>query len=209
MKKNLISLLRNLEYEEIAKLTINGKILDIGGSKKSGYHDLIRGKHEIVTANINEKYGIDVIFDAEKNFPLADSSFNAVIMMNVLEHLFGYKNAVSESYRVLKNGGLLVGSVPFMINVHGSPDDYFRYTRSALDRIFKEAGFKEVEINELGSGSFSVAYHLGLGLYRIRIISYLFMKLAIVCDWVFSTIKPENLMSKKYMPLGYSFVAKK
>ena len=47
MKKGM-SLLRKLEYEKISGLKINGKILDLGGDKRSGYHELIKGKHNLI-----------------------------------------------------------------------------------------------------------------------------------------------------------------
>lgn len=204
-----LSLLRNLEYGELAKIEINGDILDIGGSKKSGYHELIKGAHNIVVANIDEKYDIDFNFDAEKKFPLPDGSYDAVLCLNVLEHLFNFKNAIEESFRVLKKGGRFVGAAPFLFNVHGSPNDYFRYTKSALERIFKESGFRDVEIRELGSGLFSVIYQLKFGLFKFNSIRKFFMIFYPIGDKITKFIKPGNFLTEKNMPLGYFFIAKK
>ena len=43
------SFFRREEYKALAQLSIDGKILDVGGSKKSGYHELIKGNHTIIT----------------------------------------------------------------------------------------------------------------------------------------------------------------
>lgn len=67
----MLSIIRDLEYKKISDLELFGKILDLGGSKKSGYHNLIKGNHEITTVNINTDYGCDLVFDIEKNFLLA------------------------------------------------------------------------------------------------------------------------------------------
>lgn len=160
------SFLRIEEYKKLAELTINGNILDVGGSKKSGYHELIKGNHKIITGNINSSYGVDIIFDAQKKWPFEDSSFSCVLFINVLEHLFDYKTAISEAYRVLDNGGRVAGVAPFIFNVHGSPSDYFRYTRFTFERIFTDAGFKKVEIKELGTGAFSIVYHTLIGFVK-------------------------------------------
>ncbi|MEO8637390.1 MAG: methyltransferase domain-containing protein [Candidatus Taylorbacteria bacterium] len=203
------SFLRVEELRALANLHINGKILDVGGSKKSGYHELIGGSHTIITGNIDPSYGIDVQFDAQKKWPYPDSSFDCVLFVNLLEHLYDYKSAVSESHRVLKSNGMVAGVVPFMFNVHGSPNDYFRYTRSALERIFSDAGFTSITVAELGSGAFSVIYHNLLGFIRWNWLARLVMPLFRICDRTLAFIKPNNKMSQKFMPLGYYFEAKK
>ena len=81
------SFLRREEYKALARLSIDGRILDVGGSKKSGYHELIKGDHVITTGNINESYGTDLVFDAQQRWPVEDGSFDAVLFVNVLEHL--------------------------------------------------------------------------------------------------------------------------
>jgi len=50
--------------------------------------------------------------DVEEGIPYPDTTFDLVVAAEVLEHLIYPEKAVSEIYRVLKNGGVLVGSVP-------------------------------------------------------------------------------------------------
>lgn len=203
------SFFRREEYKALARLTIDGNVLDVGGSKKSGYHELIKGDHTIVTGNIDESYGIDVVFDAQKEWPFLDASFDGVLFVNLLEHLYRYDVAVEEAYRVLREGGTVAGVVPFMFNVHASPNDYFRYTRSALLRIFDERGFKEVHITELGTGAFSVIYHCLLGFVRWQWLATPLIAFFGSIDKLILRLKPDNKMSAKEMPLGYYFEARK
>lgn len=203
------SFLRREEYKALSKLSIDGDILDVGGSKKSGYHELIQGKHTITTGNINESYGTDVIFNAEEPWPFPNASFEGVLFVNLLEHLYHYETAIEEATRVLKSGGIVAGVVPFMFNVHGSPNDYFRYTKSTLTRIFTEHGFKDVRVQELGTGAFSVMYHCLLGFVRWE---WLATPLIAVCrgmDGIILRLKPNNKMSAREMPLGFYFEARK
>ena len=193
----------------LATLSIDGAILDIGGSKKSGYHELIQGTHEITTGNIDASYGTDIIFDAQKTWPFTDASFAGVLFVNVLEHLYDYRTALSESVRVLQKGGTMAGVVPFMFNVHGSPADHYRYTRFTLERMFTDAGYTEVTVKELGTGAFSVIYHCLLGFVRWNWLADLLIPIFGGLDRLISSIKPGNRMSEKYMPLGYYFEAKK
>ena len=203
------SFLRREEYKMLSQLSIDGTILDVGGSQKSGYHELIKGNHIITTGNINESYGIDVVFDAEKSWPFPDTSFDGVLLVNLLEHLYRYDIALDEAYRVLKVGGTVVGVVPFMFNVHGSPSDYFRYTKSMLLNTLGDRGFKNVRVTELGTGAFSVIYHCLLGFVRWNWLATPLIALFGGIDRLILRLKPDNKMSAKEMPLGYYFEATK
>jgi SAM-dependent methyltransferase len=203
------SFLRREEYEALAGLSVDGAILDVGGSKKSGYHELIKGQHTIVTGNIDASYGVDVVFDAEKRWPFSDSSFDGVLLVNILEHLYRYDVALDESYRVLKPGGIVAGVVPFLFNVHASPNDYFRFTKSTLLRMFGDRGFRHVRVRELGTGAFSAAYHLLLGFVRWSALATPLIWLARVLDRLLLAVRPGNKMSAEWMPLGYYFEATK
>lgn len=203
------SFLRREEYKALARLSIDGRILDVGGSKKSGYHELIKGDHVITTGNINESYGTDLVFDAQQRWPVEDGSFDAVLFVNVLEHLYRYDVALAEASRALKEGGRVVGVVPFMFNVHGSPNDYFRYTRSALESLLAAQGFLDVQITELGTGAFSVIYHALIGFVRFDWMATPLMTLARGLDRLVYRIKPDNKMSAVQMPLGYFFEARR
>ena len=198
------SLLRDCEYQELAKLTLNGQVLDLGGSKISKYHSLFKGEHKILVGNIDENYGMDFYLDVEKKFEITNNSFEAVLAINLLEHVYNYQNVLWESYRILKNNGLLIVVVPYLLNIHNCPSDYFRYTRAGLQNILREAGFKNIEIKELGTGVFSVIYQLSIGFLKfLGPLTQLFKWLFVFLDKLLSLIKKDSFLSNKYMPLGY------
>jgi SAM-dependent methyltransferase len=201
------SFLRREEYKALAQLSIDGAILDVGGSKKSGYHELIKGTHTYTVGNIDASYGIDVVFDAEKEWPFGEGEFSAVLLINLLEHLYGYAFAVREARRVLAPGGRVIGVVPFMFNVHGSPSDHFRFTRFTLERLLKESGFEHVQIKELGTGAFSVIYHCLLGFIRWNWLANILIPVFGGIDRFIARLKPDNKMGVREMPLGYYFEA--
>lgn len=203
------SFLRREEYTRLSKLSIDGNILDVGGSKKSGYHELIGGAHTITTGNIDASYGADIIFDAEQSWPFPGASFDGVLLVNLLEHLYHYENALAEAARVLKGGGTVAGVVPFMFSVHGSPNDYFRYTRSALEHLLADRGFSGVRIEELGTGAGSVIYHCLIGFARFDWLADLGIACARGFDGLIRAVKPDNMLSARHMPLGYYFEARR
>jgi SAM-dependent methyltransferase len=75
--------------------------------------------------------------------------------MNVLEHIFNAQQLLRESARILTSGGKIVIAVPYLFPYHPSPNDYFRFSKTALERMLSEAGFVDIAIRPLGSGMFS------------------------------------------------------
>lgn len=142
---------------------LNGKILDLGsGTIKPSYYEFLKidESAEIISVDISDERKPSVKTDLEKPFSFKDGEFNYVLCFNLMEHIYNYKNLINESYRVLQNDGKFIGAVPFLGSVHGDPDDYFRYTESALNNIFQEAGFKDIKIEALGYGPFAICYYM-------------------------------------------------
>ncbi len=209
MKNKNYSILRSEEYKRLSNLVLDGAILDIGGSKRSGYHELIKGNHIITTVNINPEHECDLVFDIQEKFPLEDEKYDSIISLNVFEHIYNFHNAFSESSRVLKTGGKFIISTPFMFNIHGSPDDYFRYTKSALVRILKENGFADIEIKELGFGLFSLLFQTIGGVIPGDFLKRIIKKAFISIDLFLLLVIPRYQKIIDRIPLGYFVIARK
>jgi SAM-dependent methyltransferase len=153
------SLLRNLQYKSCAETTLGGKVIDLGGSRKNGYHELFKGENQWTVVNFGSLHpGADLEFDIEKPFPLGDQSFDHIVILNVLEHIFEYRNVITESKRILKSGGTIVIATPFMHHIHGSPDDFHRYTDSAYAKIAQSHDLSVICIKPLGGGLASLCF---------------------------------------------------
>lgn len=207
MNKNY-SIIRTCEYEKLKKTKTHGNVLDIGGSTKSGYHSLLQGAEKITTVNIDPQYGCDLVFDIQKPFPLESNSFDTVVSMNVLEHIFDFQPVFSEVYRVLKPGGQFVSSTPFMFHVHGSPDDYFRYTESALRALAAKYGFFVERVEVLGYGVFSLLWQTVGGAIPTVILRYLGKNISIQLDKILLHFRPFRQLRNR-IPLGYFWVFRK
>lgn len=182
-----------------------GTVLDIGGGNNPSYFNFIKGVNETNIVNFDKQYsdkGIDFEKDA---LPYDDDSADQILMFNLLEHIYNHKFIVSEAYRVLKKDKTLIGFVPFLINYHADPNDYFRYTHEALDRIFKEAGFSNVEIKPLGYGPFSINFN-NLAGFMPAIFNTIVWPFYFVLDKVLLSLKPSF---KERFPVGYLFILKK
>jgi alpha-maltose-1-phosphate synthase len=99
----------------------NDSVLDVGCGDASNYQAwLVKQVSDLKAIDIStvgiaraNKMGLDArVHDLSEKFPFEDASFNGAVCIEVLEHLYDPKFTVSEIFRVLKPGGLLVTSVP-------------------------------------------------------------------------------------------------
>lgn len=98
--------------------------------------------------------------------PLADSSVDCVLATEVFEHCPEPNVVMSELIRVLKPGGLLFFTVPFLWPLHDVPHDEYRYTPYALDRHLRNVGFEQIQFKALGGWDASLAQMIGLWVRR-------------------------------------------
>lgn len=150
------SLTRALQYEALANYVLNGDVLDFGGGEKSLYRNLLRCT-SYSSINIDPQIEPTWLVSVGSPLPCANDSFDTVLSLNTLEHVFEAQSVLSELHRVLRPGGELVLSVPFLFPVHGHPDDFFRPTPSWYRRALGTCGFSEVDVIPLAWGPFSTA----------------------------------------------------
>lgn len=89
----------------------------------------------------------DIVANLNEALPIENQVADSVISISVMEHLREPQLFLSEAYRILKPGGVIVLQVPFMWWVHEAPHDYFRYTKYGLEYMCEKAGFSKVEVH--------------------------------------------------------------
>lgn len=92
--------------------------------------------------------GADVIADLH-DLPVEDGSFDAVVCTEVLEHVAEPARVLDELARVLRPGGSVLITVPFVGGLHEEPHDHYRYTSHGLRGLLARAGFAGIEIEPL------------------------------------------------------------
>src|SRR3989338_7828337 len=85
-----------------------------------------------------------------QNLPFGDEELEGVLCLYVLEHVENPFKATSELFRVLKTGGKMFVSVPFIWPYHAAKQykDFWRFSEDSLRFLFKD--FSSVEIVPVG-----------------------------------------------------------
>ena len=198
------TLMRSFMNEELSKFTLHGSVLDIGGGKNPSYLKYFKKDDSMVrtVVDVDKDISQNRVRDLEKDaLPWNGESFDSVLMLNFLEHIYNYHHVLREARRVIRSGGELIGFVPFFMNVHPDPHDYFRYTKEALYRIFIEAGFRDVLIKTVGIGPLSVAFNVANS-FIPGFITVLVLPFVYALDSLLLILRPEY---KDRYPLGYIF----
>lgn len=132
---------------------LNGKILDYGcGSKpyKRFFESTSYIGVDIETSgHPTSRKHADVFFDGI-NLPFQNDEFDGVLASEVFEHVFELHECLTEIARVLKPGGYLLATCPFVWPLHEKPYDFARYTPWALQKLLEEAGFNIIKIERRG-----------------------------------------------------------
>lgn len=88
----------------------------------------------------------DIIHYDGVHFPFEDNIYDLVFHTEVTEHVQDVAFFFKECYRVLRQGGELLFSMPFAARYHYIPYDYWRLTPSAIELLLKNAGFENIVI---------------------------------------------------------------
>ena len=130
-----------LDQRVIDTVTANpGKLyLDVGAGFTT------RCFENVVNLEIVDYPPTDVLGIGEK-LPFSDASFDGVISLVVLEHVKDPFACAGEMMRVLKPGGELFCSVPFLQPYHGFPNHYYNMTHTGLVNLFPGMEIKKLDV---------------------------------------------------------------
>lgn len=145
----------------LSDVDFSGKVLDVGGKKQNvrgTFRPDLRTVESWEYVNIDPAVSPDYCCSAE-NIPVVNSTYDNVLLCEVLEHLEKPENVLKECCRVLKPGGKLIISVPFLFPVHADPHDYQRWTAQKLDMELTTAGFAQIAITPMG-GAYGVLFDI-------------------------------------------------
>ncbi|MDP4039336.1 MAG: class I SAM-dependent methyltransferase [Candidatus Pacearchaeota archaeon] len=140
-----------LHFSELLKAVkscapkIKGVVLDVGAGT-TPYKKLFKFE-KYITLDNHSYSGIDITADITKRIPLNNGSIDSVVCFQVLEHVKNPKKAVSEIHRVLKKNGVCLLTTHMAAPLHGEPNDYYRFSKYALQDLFKEFNYVKIRPN--------------------------------------------------------------
>lgn len=143
-----------------------GKLLDVGcgnGDLMLWYQnrgwETIGIEPSLKAVQIARSRGLKVIESSIEDANLPDNYFDAITLVQVLEHLEDPRGVLNKLYRALKPGGLLIAGVPNFLcldrQVMGNawiplevPRHLYHFTPNSLKRLFNLAQFSIQEVRK-------------------------------------------------------------
>ncbi len=124
--------------EEIVRLPANSLVLDVGSGRGDFATLLADMRH--VALEVYPYPETDLVCDLTQRNPLRPESVDAIVLANVLEHVYDGPALMAQLAQAMKPGAALLVAIPFLLKVHQAPVDYVRLTHFALERLGEENG---------------------------------------------------------------------
>ena len=193
-------------YEELDKVieskSASGSLLVVGGYGPVLNHITSHYSHfNITTLDIDKHHQPDLLFDLSDSTVTneIETVFDIVVLVEVLEHIHNYSRALENVNALLRHGGIIFGSTPWLMPIHDAPRDFLRFSHYELSHSLAEAGFSNYKI--LGRGDmFDSLLILG---FRGLMEKSLGSKVLAVLAYVLSFCKKQPRLH--YPPTGFTF----
>jgi SAM-dependent methyltransferase len=137
--------LRSFIESTLDNLGPHATVLNVGaGGRTARVVESMRASRgfQVTSIDIDPARGPDVVADVITYAP--DTQYDVVLMIEVLEHVLDPFAAVKNIETLLKPGGMLALSTPFLFPVHDRPIDFFRFTHYGLRQLC--SGFESTSI---------------------------------------------------------------
>ncbi len=212
-RRTISRALMNMELDRAGPF--RGTVLDLGAGGRPSYLQFLSfaAQSRFITLDAAAHSRPSVVANIEGALPFADRCVDVVLLLNVLEHIFDHAALIREVGRVLRPGGTLYLATPFLVGVHTSGgdgrffvDDFFRYSRSTLGRLLRDAGgFADVTVIAHG-GLFTSAANLLLPALKVAPLWVPVLTAALLLDRLVDRRFPAN--RDKWM-MQYFTIARK
>src|SRR5688500_18538832 len=137
----------------IARVPAGASVLDIG-AREGGLRKFLPDGVKYQGIDITPEFASEAVMirDISEGIPFPDASYDFVFCIEVLEHAPNPFAAFGELNRVLRDGGVLIVSVPnpyhlkeIVWNLFGTPDrqgHIYSWTRQAMTKLGEMNGFR-------------------------------------------------------------------
>jgi SAM-dependent methyltransferase len=157
---------------------LSGTLLNYGSGDGGDRLWLEERGFQVTTFDVYPGDYTDFVCDGH-DLPFADGQFSVVTSIAVFEHLYDPFRGAAEILRVLKPGGVLVGSAAFLEPYHAR--SYFHMSPLGIREVLSRAGFVQIEI------------HPGWSFVESLNLSF----------WVWNFVRPIRVVSRAVYRSGY------
>jgi SAM-dependent methyltransferase len=147
---------------QVDQLPERAVLLDVGAGH-GDFAQIFAGRQAILL-DVFPYPEVDIVCDLTQTVPFRPDSFDAVVLMNVLEHVYDSRALFSSVKTLLKPGGIFVVAIPFLLKVHQAPYDFVRYTHFSLERLGRDFGLELLSLE----GYYDPIFLLGEGWRNIE-----------------------------------------
>ena len=180
---------------------LSGELLDVGCGSKP-YLSIVHAKSyiglDIDSPAVRMRNVADYLYDGEE-FPFSDCRFDSILCNQVFEHVFNPISFIGEMNRVLKPGGALVLSVPFVWDEHEQPFDYARYSTFGLRFLLERGGFEVIEQRKTLDNASVIFQMMNAYLYKVSLRLPKIIKLVITVS-LMAVLNIFGVASKRLLP---------
>jgi SAM-dependent methyltransferase len=209
---------------EIIEAHLKGKVLDIGSGDAEPRYSRKETVASYITLDLpqtNVRYlkRPQVFADAHA-LPFSEGVFDAVLLLEVLEHVRHPTRVLDEAHRVLREGGTVCLSTPFLYPLHDEPYDFFRFSLYGLREMLRQDHWQIVFEDEYSN--FLVFSALSWNLYLMHqtqrlaeqsryltlIVTLPIVALLVLCANLLA-MSFKFLFSRSRFPINYCLIARK
>ena len=110
--------------------------------------------------------GVTIVGDLTSATTLPRNHFDCIILTQTLCFIYDAKAALATCHAALKNGGVLLMTVPGICQISSFDDgltgDYWRFTAASTERLLRDVSFANVEVRSYGNVLAATAYLHGI-----------------------------------------------
>lgn len=140
--QNFVKKTAELLHEE------TGRLLEVGPQERSLVRESFT-QFAVDTFDIVDTYGPTLVGDiTRKNEFIADSAYDCVVCMEVIEHTLNPFDTIKEIRRILRHEGYLLISAPLNWRIHGPSPDCWRITEHGWNALLRDFDIVEIDILE-------------------------------------------------------------
>jgi SAM-dependent methyltransferase len=203
-------------YQYFLPKYATGKLADLGCGNAPFYlvyKDLVSENICVDWPNTGHKNQyLDVECDLNQPLPFSTDEFDTIVISEVLEHIANPELIWKEMARILKPGGKILLSVPFLYKIHEAPYDYFRYTRFALENFANKNNLQVLELKTFGGVPEVLTDIISKNLIKLPLLGSALANLIQQLCWFFIHTRVGKKVSANSgiaYPLGYFMVVEK